>query len=557
MVRKGIRLAQRAFRRRLIRKTERVLNRYSNFARQRQQAVRKTLADLNSGNDPLVTLGSTERGQSVALTLNRLWAHSLILGGSGTGKSYTALWIILSALRIISQALNNSLTEPFPAFAVLDAKGELFERTISYIYAFLYRLKPEAREALKKKLITINFSGPDVTPYNILARREGLADELMVADRIDTISEQFSGLSEMSVRMKMIAKYFFLLMSEFEIPLPFFERLCLDPVLLNGLAEKSENAQVRDYFQHRFADESQSTFLALRQRIDSLLVSEGVRLSLSASSAPDFAVMQDKGYIFLINTAGRNITRGISELLQGIVLSDIKQSVLRRTNCDQKVLIFMDEAQSLFKPSAKANKEHMVDLLTMSRSFGSFVVLITQSLTSAVRDSDVLNSIMSNVRWVVMLRSTPRDAELIAPAIPLTGTQSKPRQHPLEPPKRMSGSEELRMRLKEITKLPDRQAYLWLKAYLHAALKITTPRVPSPPEVAGCTEKEFDHFVSSERIGQGVPKETIMKEVEQREQRLREMLRPQRIHTPPTQREGKLALIKTLEEEYAKKKKKK
>src|SRR5205807_1603466 len=155
-----------------------------------------------------------------------------------------------------------------------------------------------------------------------------------------------------------------------------FERLCLDPVLLNGLAEKSENAQVRDYFQHRFADESQSTFLALRQRIDSLLVSEGVRLSLSASSAPDFAVMQDKGYIFLINTAGRNITRGISELLQGIVLSDIKQSVLRRTNCDQKVLIFMDEAQSLFKPSAKANKEHMVDLLTMSRSFGSFVVLI-------------------------------------------------------------------------------------------------------------------------------------------------------------------------------------
>jgi DNA helicase HerA-like ATPase len=507
---------------------------------------------LSGGSDPSIRLGTTEQGQPVALALDKVWQHGLTLGASGAGKSYTALWIILSALRIISQVLDDSSHTSFPAFAVLDAKGELFERTIRYIYAFLYHLRPEAREALKKKLVTINFSGSDITPYNILARREGLADELMVADRIDTISEQFSGLSEMSVRMKLIAKYFFLLMSEFEIPLPFFERLCTDPVLLDGLAEKSKNPQVRDYFKHRFADESESTFLALRQRIDSLLVSEGVRLSLSASSAPDFASLQDQGCIFLINTAGRNITRGISELLQGLILSDIKQSIFRRTNYDQKVLIFMDEAQNLFKSSV--NREHMVDLLTMSRSFGSFVVLITQSLTSAVRDSDVLNSIMSNVRWVVMLRSTPRDAELIAPALPLSSTQSKPRQHPLEPSKHMSGSEELRMRLKEIPKLPDRQAYLWLKAYMHTAVKITTPRVPSPLEIVGCTQDEFDDFVSSVRIGQGIPKETIRKEIEQRERRLREMLRPQRSHTHPALREGTQTLIKTLEEEYGKKK---
>lgn len=552
--RKGIRLAQRVFRRRLIRETERVLHEYSGIARLRQQEVTNALAGLSVGKGPSITLGTTEQGQPVALALDKLWAHGLTLGASGAGKSYTALWIILSALRIISQILNDSSCVPFPAFAVLDAKGELFEKTISYIYAFLYRLEPGMREALKKKLVTINFSGSDITPYNVLARREGLADELMVADLIDTISEQFSGLSEMSVRMKMIAKYFFLLMSEFDLPLPFFERLCSDPILLGGLAEKSKNLQVRDYFNHRFSDESESTFLALRQRIDSLLVSEGVRLSLSASSAPDFAALQDQGCIFLINTAGRNITRRISELLQGIVLSHIKQSIFRRTNYNQKVLIFMDEAQNLFKSSV--NREHMVDLLTMSRSFGSFVVLITQSLTSAVRDSDVLNSIMSNVRWLVMLRSTPRDAELIAPAIPLTGMQSKPRQYPLEPAKRMSGSEELRMRLKEIPRLPDRQAYLWLKAYLHTAVKITTPRVPTPLEITGCaTQEEFEEFVNSERIGQGVPKETILKEVEQRERRLREMLRPQRIHTPAAeQSKSARTLTRTLEEKYAKKK---
>ena len=186
----------------------------------------------------------------------------------------------------------------------------------------------------------------------------------MVAGRTDTISEQFSGLSEMSVRMKMILKYFFLLLAEFDLPLSFFERLCIDPLLLNALVERSHNPQLKDYFLSRFDDESKSTLLALRQRIDALLISEGVRLSLSAPSAPDFAALQDQDSIILINTAGHNITRGISELLQGLILSDIKQSVFRRTNQKQKFIWFFDEAQNLYKTSA--NREHMVDLLTMA-----------------------------------------------------------------------------------------------------------------------------------------------------------------------------------------------
>ncbi|HEV2707848.1 MAG TPA: hypothetical protein VGV59_18155 [Pyrinomonadaceae bacterium] len=487
------------------------------------------------------------------MPLDTLWTHGLVLGASGAGKSYTALWIMVCALELISQILKNGRNALFPAFGVLDAKGELFEKTIEYIYAFLYRLEPEAREALKKKLTVISFTGPQVTPYNILSRREGMADELIVADRIDTISEQFSGLSEMSVRMKMIAKYFFLLMAEFDLPLPFFERLCSDPILLDGLVERAKNPQVRDYFQHRFGDESQSTLLALRQRIDSLLMSEGVRLSFSASSAPDFAALQDNGHLTLINTAGRNIPRGISELIQGIIISDIKQSTFRRSHSNQKFLWFVDEAQHPFKSAV--NREHMVELLTMSRSFGSFFVLLTQSLTSAIRDADVLNSILSNVRWMVMLRSTLRDAELIAPAIPLTGTMSKPRHHALEPMKRMSESEELRTRLKEIPKLPDQEAYVWLKAHMHQALKIRTERVPSPLDIAGCTAEEFDEFVRSEELGQGVAKETIMKESAEREERLRAMLRPQTIYLPTvTEKKRTHTLISTLEAEYGKKK---
>jgi hypothetical protein len=551
---RGIRFIQRLFRRRITRETSRLLDTYASLAYRRQREVANTLSKFNGRESEAILLGTTEWGQRVELTLDKLWAHSLIVGASGSGKSMLALWIIVCALQIISNLFSGSTAVSFPAFGVLDAKGELYEKTVKYLYAFLYRLEPAAREAFKKKLIFIDFSDSKaITPYNILARREGLEDELMIADRIETISAQFSGLSEMSVRMKLIAKYFFLLMAEFNLPLPFFEQLCSDPALLNALVERSKNPRVRDYFLNRFEDESQSTLLALRQRIDSLLVSKGVRLSLSASSAPDFAALQDQGYIILINTAGRNIPRGNSELLQGIILSDYKQAVFRRSNPDRKFLLFCDEAQNLFKTSA--NREHMVDLLTMSRSFGTFFVLLTQSLTSAVRDQDVLNSIMSNIRWVVMLRSTLRDAELISPAIPLTGTQSKPQRHPLEPAKYISESEELKASLKDIPKLPDRRAYCWLKAYLHTAVKITTPRVPSPLEIAGCIQEKFDEFISSEQLGQGVPKEKVIKEIAQHEKRLKEMLRPQSIYTPATgQKKGRPTLVSTLEEEYAKKK---
>ena len=543
---KGIKLAQKLFKRRLKRETEGAIKRLTDGSRRRQ----KELANLNEETSAKILFGRAAYDQTVELPVEKIMAHGLAVGASGAGKSYFAL-------SVMSQLLSISSSSPV-SWACLDAKGELFEKAIQYIYAHLYRLSPKEREGLKKRIVIVDFSNADlITPYNILARQQYLPEEAMVANRIDTISEQFSGLSDMSVRMKMILKYFFLLMAEFDLPLPSFEKLCADPLLLTSLVEKSQNVQIREYFLHRFDDESKATLLALRQRIDSLLVSEGVRLSLSASSAPDFATLQDQVSIILINTAGPTITRGVSELLQSLILSDIKQSVFRRSNPNQHFIWFLDEAQNLYKTAV--NREHMADLLTMARSFGSFFVLLTQSLTSAVRNQDILNSILANVRWIVMLRSTLRDAEILAPSVPLTGTLTKAKHNPFEPVHYLSESEEMKVRLKEITKLPDRTAYLWLKAHLNTAVKITTPQVPLPHEIAGCSKEEFDRFVASEKLGLGMTKEEILEEADRRKKRLKELLWPsakadrasgstEKVRT----KEGR-RLVKLLETEYAKK----
>jgi hypothetical protein len=198
----------------------------------------------------------------------------------------------------------------------------------------------------------------------------------------------------------------------------------------------------------------------------------------------------------------------------------------------------------------------------MARSFGSFFALITQSLTSAVRDADVLNSILTNVRWLVMLRSTLRDGELIAPAMRLTGRMAKPEYNPFEPPKPMTESEELRARLKQITRFPDREAYCWLKAVADQAVRMRTPLVPRPHELAGCSQKAFEDFMKSEWVGQSVTKDEIKKIVSERQQHLRRLVQPAagqgtaRI-VQEAQKSGKDILVKALEETYGKKEVKK
>jgi hypothetical protein len=186
-------------------------------------------------------------------------------------------------------------------------------------------------------------------------------------------------------------------------------------------------------------------------------------------------------------------------------------------------------------------------------------VLGTQSLSSAVRDPDILNSILTNSAWALTLRSTLRDAALIAPAVPVTGMLTKPQLNPFEPPKHLSESEEVKARLNEVTRFGDRQGYLWLRRELPEAVKITTPRLPAPHEIAGCSEAELAEFMRSERLGQGVPRREVLREIERQEARLRALVSGE-CGTPaqadanhPRRKGAKLTLVRALEDEYARK----
>ena len=110
---------------------------------------------------------------------------------------------------------------------------------------------------------------------------------------------------------------------------------------------------------------------------------------------------------------------GVRRLLQGLLLSDIRQSVFSRREKDRPFLWICDEAQNFFL--TEGLRDSMTDLLTMSRSFGTAFTLCTQNIAAAVQDPRLLKILHTIVRWSFSMRSEPADCRFLEVALPVTG----------------------------------------------------------------------------------------------------------------------------------------
>src|SRR5207247_9356013 len=109
--------------------------------------------------------------------------------------------------------------------------------------------------------------------------------------------------------------------------------------------------------------------------------------------------------------------RATARTLQALFLSDIRQAVFARRS-RTPYLWMCDEAQNFFR--TRYLRENMADLLTMSRSFGSFFLYLTQNLSTALQDRDMLEVLHTNIRWSLSRRGTARDAALLHTASAVT-----------------------------------------------------------------------------------------------------------------------------------------
>jgi hypothetical protein len=481
-----------------------------------RQKARELLRNLRNQPGPKVTLGETTWGEPVVIPLTELVkACGIATGGMGSGKTMAAC-LVLEALVARLPALHSM------AFGVLDAKGELFDRALYLLARRLEALDSEAREELLRRIVIIDFSSRSApTSYNILSRWSYTESDFFVTSRLETLRELLSSSDKLSLRGAVVLKNILALLSEFGLPLTYLSRVLEAELFRERLLNKSQNPEVKLYFNRHFLQEGRSTLAALRARVESLFSSDGVRLALSGSTAPDFHRLQNEGRIVLVNCAGPSITRGVRLLLQGLVLSDIRQSIFARPNNPPVTYLWMaDEAQNFFL--TRQQQENMADLLTMGRSFGSFFCFLCQNLTTAVPDSRILETLYTNIRWSLTLRGTPRDAQFLRAALPVTGRRGRLDPHPFRERTWYSPEEERALLLEGISHLPDREGFLWLKPRAPEAIRIRTRGLDIPEGQA------FHRIIAAlreePRLGKRIPRPEYERLIEERD---REWLEPE------------------------------
>src|SRR2546427_5749739 len=468
-------LAEKLSERRIERQTSASL---ASLAQKPIQASRRNVCELlqtlRNEPGPKVCLGETMWGEPVVVPLTELVkACGIATGGMGSGKTMAAALILDAIIERLPELRS-------VGFGVLDAKGELFDRALYLLARRLERLEGEAREELLQRIVIIDFSSHQaVSSYNILSRWPYTERDFFVTSRLETLGELLPAGEKLSLRGSTVLKNVLALLSEFGLPLTYLDAVLSSDILRGKLLRASKNPAGRFYFERHFVQEGKQTIAALRARMESLFASEGVRLALSGSTAPDFRALQNEGKIVLINCAGPSITRGVRLLLQGLVLSDIRQAIFARPNNPPVTYLWLaDEAQNFFL--TRQQQEDLSDILTMGRSYGSFFSFFCQNISTAVPDSRVLEILYTNIRWALTLRGTPRDAQFLLSALPVTGRRLRPDPYPFRERTTYSAEEERSLALEGIAHLPDREGYLWLKTRSPEAIKVRTQRIDLP-----------------------------------------------------------------------------
>jgi hypothetical protein len=437
-----------------------------------------------TGKSAVIALGQCLAGEGIAVPIHALATHGLIAGSTGAGKTWAATAIVQAFRRADSA----------PAIGAVDAKGDLHERL--------------RRALADSKPHVLDFASDTVVPFALLQPRAGETPEQLVERRMEVFDDTIGRDNVTSLRMGRMLRSVLFLAVENKIPFPLIDVMLSNPEVCHEMGRRSSHERVRGYMAHDFDRERSTTLPALQARLDFLLRHDKVRLSFGAEHSSDLRGAMDDGIPVLVNTGGLGMSRSVSQIVQSLVTSDIRQAVFARQNRKRPYLWFLDEAQALLR--RHADIENLASLLTMSRSFGTHIVLITQSLVATCPDRDFLNQLQTNIRWWLMLRTGADDARLLEPAMPVTGRMV--RQHSLGRQSYMPTEQERRVLVEDVVNLPQREGYFWVRGVGRQAVRMRLPLVKLPDDAPSCTSDV------------GLDRSAVERHLEKHERRLRAMV---------------------------------
>ncbi len=427
-------------------KLRRDVRRFRAAGEDRREQVRAVGAD--------VLLGRLHGSRDLRVQLDELKGHSILVGTTGGGKS----WAAVGLMQLLQGDCHGHV-----GLGLVDGKGDLFSRALE-VLDWSEELPP----------LVLDFGASDPVPYSFLTPHGDQSVERLVDRRMDSLDDLLGRDSQLSLRMSRMLRNVLLLAAGTGLTLPHVELLLGDAGLCLRLVRDVQDERLRQYFELEFEREKNATAPALLSRLDFLLRNTNLRLSFGSSTACDLGAAMNSGRSILVNTGGPTVSRQISKVVQSLVVSDLRQAVFQRKEGGSHYFWFLDESQSLMV--TRADTDNLVDILTLGRSFGASLVLMTQSIAAVAPDRRFLSQLETNTKWMLMFRSGPDDARLLLAGLD-TDLRAVRERDSHGNPIYETNDDVVKEKLREVMTLPQGQAFAWLKESGRGAERIHLPRV--------------------------------------------------------------------------------
>lgn len=420
------------------------------------------MAQLAARPREAITLGAAAADPRVTVrvptTEAGIGGHTVVLGGSGTGKTMLALALARERLRRFARDPDSE------GFYAHDHKAEFVPLLCEVIGELADELpKAEARRLLDRLVVINPFSTEALVPFQILKPEPGVAPELQ-AFEATTLVNRLGGAA-CGVNQDDFLYKGLLACVTLDISMPEFARLLDRPAEFCALAAQCPSAEARSYF----AEGVRVTAAALqgvRARIDRLLRLPATRQMLGAKDALPLRKLMST-HVVLVNDGAPPLgCEDIGAFWRGLLALKFTRAIFERApeEAARPVAAFVDEWQEGLAAGGDI-ADHYERVLSMARSRGVFLTLLSQSLAGAARVSASLPKIVAtNTNTQILFRASIEDARAMAHMLPVTGRAPRPAGLPWEGRARspyLTQQEELQARIEEAASLPDRMFYLW------------------------------------------------------------------------------------------------
>jgi len=329
--------------------------------------------------------------------------HLYCLGGSGGGKTRTLFYL---CIQDISYALANPGKQ---SVVVFDPHGDLYCYLLNYV-ALLSEKHPITDNIVliepvnqKRGAIGINVleNIPGILPYET-------TDELLSVFK-SVFRESWGD------RMADILRQSFSLLQEFNLTLAQMPRLLTDSNFRKSLVNRSQNLDVRLYWQlhfDTFRSNDQKFFVeSSRNKISSFISSPYIKPILGQQkSTINFYEALNEGKIFLINLSRSHLKTESRRLFGILLFAKFHQAIIARDGLPEgqrvPVSLYCDEVHEIFHP------DFFLPILEGGRKYKAALNLFHQSLSQL--DEDHVDIALGNCATQICFNVGRQDAERMA-----------------------------------------------------------------------------------------------------------------------------------------------